>query len=129
MTKIRRFKSVNHLTLPSGLTPIDGQPNMRFEPGQTFDVSADKCQTMQRFVLGRLRAGDLEELEYSEPVPAPAEAPADDESEAEPAHAELAASAAIAPAVPATVPTASPADAAPAAAPAPAGFTFDVRKE
>jgi hypothetical protein len=70
MTAIRRFKCNTHVTLPSGMTPIDGQPNMRFEPGQTFDVDAAKCQTQQRYVFGRLRAKDFEEVDYvPEPKP------------------------------------------------------------
>lgn len=71
--KIRRFQCNTHVVLPAGLTPIDGQPNMRFEPGQTFDVDDSKCQTMQRYVLGRLRAKDLTEVDYV-PTPGPAAA-------------------------------------------------------
>jgi hypothetical protein len=84
--KIRRFKCNMHVVLPSGFTPIDGLPNMRFEPGETFDVDDKKCQTMQRYVSGRLRSKDFEEVDYVPPpaLPDPAPVPADAPSVPEP---------------------------------------------
>lgn len=87
MTDIRRFKCNTHLVLPTILTPIDGLPNMRFEPGQTFDVDAKRCETAQRYLSGRLRAKDLEEVAYVAPAPDTAPAAPESAPVAEPAPA------------------------------------------
>ncbi len=62
MTRRFQVHPERHLVLPTGLMPVDGQPNMRLEPGRVVTIPASQCQTMQRFIAGRLNAGDLVEL-------------------------------------------------------------------
>ncbi len=62
---IRRFKLAEgrHLTMPADLMVGPGVTTMRLVPGDVFDLDAEVCQAQQRFISGRLRAGDLVELE------------------------------------------------------------------
>ncbi|MDQ3295075.1 MAG: hypothetical protein M3619_00635 [Myxococcota bacterium] len=56
---------------------------MRLEPGQVFTADEDACARQQRYVNGRIREGDLEELsadlvsrhEGGTPVPSPDQPP------------------------------------------------------
>lgn len=54
------------LTLPKGLLAGPGATNARYHGGETFELPAS---SVDRFIRGRLRAGDLTE------GPAPAAAP------------------------------------------------------
>ncbi len=59
----RRFKAAEgrHVTMPQGLATGPGATTMRLEPGDSVDLDGDRCQAFQRFIAGRLRAGDLTE--------------------------------------------------------------------
>ena len=62
------------LTLPMSVQPGPGATNMRLHPGAVITLSDETCALNQRFLNGRLRAGDLEEL-AAPPADAPAAAP------------------------------------------------------
>lgn len=61
------------LALPQNLIAGPGRTNMRMKPGDVITLDDASCVREQRFVNGRLRAGDWEELDE-----APADAPAPD---------------------------------------------------
>lgn len=60
------------LTLPQGLKAGPGQTNMRLPAGACVTVDDDACQLHAKFVNGRIRAGDWEEID---PKNIPADAP------------------------------------------------------
>lgn len=72
----RYFRALNHLTLPQGLIAGPGATNMRLDPGAIVTCDADACVRQQRFVNGRITAGDLEELDEKTAQAALTEAPA-----------------------------------------------------
>lgn len=51
------------VTLPQNLVSGPGATNMRLNPGEVFTIEDDAFTRHQRFVNGRVIAGDLEELE------------------------------------------------------------------
>ncbi len=64
-----------HLTLPIELASAPGVNHMRLKPGEVIELDEDRCNTFQRFIAGRVRAGDLVELAAGTPAPAPTPAP------------------------------------------------------
>lgn len=75
--KTRRFRVVTTLVPPQSLLAGPGATNMRLESGAIVDLDADRCALHQRFIAGRLRAGDIVEdatapAPAAEPPPAPA---------------------------------------------------------
>lgn len=69
----RRFKIHTHLTLPLDLLAGPGAAHNRCQPGDVIEPDAESCRRHDRFLRGRMRAGDLTELE-GEPVAAPVRA-------------------------------------------------------
>lgn len=67
--KIRRFKLNTHLTFPIQLMAGPGASYHRAQPGHTVEISSARCAAHERFLRGRIRAGDMVELE-AEPVTA-----------------------------------------------------------
>lgn len=61
----RRFRAREGrtVTLPQGLYAGPGQTNMRLDPGAIVTLEDDAIQRHERYVNGRVRAGDLEEVE------------------------------------------------------------------
>lgn len=64
MNETRRFRvGANRVvTLPLAIKPGPGRKNLRFLGGEEFELEVAKCNAEQRYLAGRLRAGDLEEL-------------------------------------------------------------------
>ncbi len=58
----RRFKLNAHLTFPLELLPAPGARHHRAEPGHIVELDAERCKAHDRFIRGRVRAGDLVEL-------------------------------------------------------------------
>jgi hypothetical protein len=76
---IRKFKipAGRALALPHGLQTAPGAMTMRVNAHDIFELDSERCQQFQRFIAGRLRAGDLIELDANTPAelaPATAEA-------------------------------------------------------
>lgn len=70
---VRRFRARNMIVMPQGLITGPGATNMRLDPDQIVELTPDAIQRHERFVSGRVRAGDLEELverTITEPVDA-----------------------------------------------------------
>jgi hypothetical protein len=65
MTK-RYFRSVNHLTLPSTIHTGAGATHTRLAPGDVIDLCPKKCAAESRFINGRVRGGDLVEVDAAE---------------------------------------------------------------
>lgn len=57
----RRFRVPDgrHVVLPQELLSGPGATNMRLEPGAIVDLDEARCQRHQRYIAGRVRAGDL----------------------------------------------------------------------
>ncbi|MEO7735521.1 MAG: hypothetical protein ABIY55_31495 [Kofleriaceae bacterium] len=66
----RRFKLHTHLTLPLELLAGPGAAHTRCNPGEVVELDAERCRIHDRFLRGRIRAGDLSELER-EPAASP----------------------------------------------------------
>lgn len=62
----RSFRAKTHLTLPQGLLAGPGATSMQLEPGSVFTAEDPAAVQFQRFINGRLRAGDLEEVELAD---------------------------------------------------------------
>lgn len=62
---IRRFKLNTHLTMPLGLLAAPGAEYHRGEPGSVVEIDAARCDDFDRFIRGRIRAGDLTEINQS----------------------------------------------------------------
>lgn len=60
---VRRFRARNALVLPTSIGTGPGATNMRLDPDQVVELDADAVKLHERFINGRVRAGDLEELE------------------------------------------------------------------
>lgn len=79
-TTIRRFRvpEGRAVVLPVGLQPGPGVTNMRHDAEKVFELDADRCAKHERFLNGRVRAGDLVELDPAGelPVAAAVEVPA-----------------------------------------------------
>jgi len=58
----RRFKLHTHLTLPLELLAGPGAAHTRCNPGEVVELDAERCRIHDRFLRGRMRAGDLSEL-------------------------------------------------------------------
>jgi hypothetical protein len=71
----RRFKLNTHLTMPLELLAAPGANYHRGEPGGIVEIDAERCKAYDRFIRGRIRAGDITELECEPAVPAPQPAP------------------------------------------------------
>ncbi len=56
---MRRYRSRGHLALPMSVLPAAGGENMRLQPGDVFEIAAEK---VDRFIRLRLSAGDLEDV-------------------------------------------------------------------
>jgi hypothetical protein len=67
----RRFKLTTHLTFPLELYAAPGAAYHLAEPGDVIELCAERCLGFDRFLRGRIRAGDLVELE-DQPVTSPA---------------------------------------------------------
>ncbi len=59
----RFFRAIRTVTLPQDLQAGAGATNMRLNPGTVVTLEDEACQRQQRFVNGRMNAGDWEELE------------------------------------------------------------------
>lgn len=66
----RRFKLNTHLTLPLDLLAGPGGLHARYEPGDVIELDPERCRVHDRFIRGRIRAGDMTELNEPSPVPA-----------------------------------------------------------
>lgn len=62
---MRRFKLINHLTLPLGLQAAPGGVHRRAVPGDVVEIDDDRCREHDRFLRGRVRAGDLVEIDVA----------------------------------------------------------------
>lgn len=60
-----RAREGRTVTLPQNLVSGPGATNMRLSPGEVVTLEDDACTRHQRYVNGRLLAGDLEELEQA----------------------------------------------------------------
>jgi hypothetical protein len=70
MTKpTRRFQvpAGRVVTLPVGLLPGPNATNVRLEPGAVVELELERIAGHDRYVNGRLRAGDLVELKDGAP--------------------------------------------------------------
>ena len=77
---MRYFKLLNPLTLPRTLLPGMGNTHKRPQAGDVVAIPDDACARESRFVRGRKRAEDWEEIDEAEynaalasakPTPAP----------------------------------------------------------
>jgi hypothetical protein len=59
----RHFRALRTITLPQGLIAGPGATNMRLDPGAVVTCDDAACVRQQRFINGRLRERDLEELD------------------------------------------------------------------
>jgi hypothetical protein len=59
----RRFKFVRHLTMPLELLAAPGAQYHLGEPGDEVDIDEERCRQFDRFLRGRVRAGDLIEIQ------------------------------------------------------------------
>lgn len=57
----RRFKLINPLTLPLELHAAPGATHRRVDAGEEVEIDAERCQQFDRFIRGRIRAGDMVE--------------------------------------------------------------------
>lgn len=73
----RQFRLNTHLTLPLELHAAPGARHRRATPGEIVEIDAERCRLHDRFLRGRIRAGDLTEIEpaAAAPVAAPQPAP------------------------------------------------------
>ncbi len=62
-SKGRRFRALQVLALPQGLHSAPGATNMRMNPGDIVTLDDDAARQHERYLNGRLRAGDFEEVE------------------------------------------------------------------
>ena len=67
----RRFKLNTHLTLPLELHAAPGATHHRGEPESIVEIDEERCRMHDRFIRGRLRAGDMTELTSNAPVSGP----------------------------------------------------------
>lgn len=72
---MRYFRSPQFLTLPQGVQAGPGATNLRLEPGSILELDEVTCTRNERFINGRLRAGDLVELDAATAEAARASAP------------------------------------------------------
>ena len=63
---MRYFKLLNPLTLPRTLLPGMGNTHRRPQAGDVVAIPDDACARESRFVRGRKRAKDWEEIEQAE---------------------------------------------------------------
>lgn len=63
----RHFRALRSISLPRDLKAGPGATNMRLDPGQVVTCEDDACMRQQRFINGRLREKDLEELDTLPP--------------------------------------------------------------
>jgi len=66
----RRFRLNTHLTMPLELFSGPGTTYAMHEPGDVVALDGERCRVHDRFLRGRIRAGDLTELEDA-PSPIP----------------------------------------------------------
>lgn len=59
----RRFRLNTHLTMPLGLLAAPGAEYLCLRPGTVVEIDAERCRIHDRFLRGRVRAGDMTELE------------------------------------------------------------------
>ena len=81
---IRRFRLNTHLTFPIQLLAGPGASYHRAEPGHVVEIDGQRCKAHDRFLRGRIRAGDLTELEAAPAPPSPAAATVNHVAEATP---------------------------------------------
>lgn len=60
--KTRRFKMINPLTFPLDLHAGPGAAYRRAEAGDEVEIDVERAQQFDRFLRGRVRAGDMVEL-------------------------------------------------------------------
>lgn len=77
----RSFRLNTHLIIPIDLLAGPGAAHSRHEPGDVVELDVERCRVHDRFLRGRIRAGDLTEIEDAPAPalvqrPAPASAPA-----------------------------------------------------
>jgi hypothetical protein len=68
----RRFRINTHLTLPLDLYAAPGGVYACHEPGDEVDLDEERCRFHDRFIRGRIRGGDMTELEAESAAPDPA---------------------------------------------------------
>lgn len=59
---MRRFKVNTHLTFPIGLLSAPGANYLMSKPGSTVEIDEKRAAEFDRFLRGRVRAGDLTEI-------------------------------------------------------------------
>lgn len=62
---MRYFKLATHLTVPRTLLPGAGNTHVRPTPGDVIAIDDAACARESRFVNGRVRAGDMTEVDES----------------------------------------------------------------
>lgn len=67
---IRRFKLNTHLTMPLELLAAPVAEYHRGEPVSIVEIDAERCKAFDRFIRGRIRAGDMVELTIATSQPA-----------------------------------------------------------
>lgn len=75
MTRTFRACEGRTVTLPASVKAGPGATTMQLKPGCVVTLTEDECVQNARFVAGRLRAGDLEELSAADAEKLAAEAP------------------------------------------------------
>jgi hypothetical protein len=70
----RRFRINTHLTMPLELLSGPGATYARHCPGDEVDIDVERCLNHDRFIRGRVLAGDMTELEPVPPAAAAARA-------------------------------------------------------
>lgn len=70
MSKLRFFEVQPGRTVipPRGVVAGPGATNLRYDAGETIELPADK---VDRYIRGRVRAGDLVEVKQPAPAPEP----------------------------------------------------------
>lgn len=65
MTRTFRACEGRTVTLPASVKAGPGATTMRLDPGCVVTLTDGECVQNARFIAGRLRAGDLEEIDAS----------------------------------------------------------------